>query len=162
MTTTSAPSAPPVTSARSIGWPVAVGAVAFAVALNALGIWGDGTPDGEDSPLLSFLVVCGFIGVAAVLVFGLFVPRGLKRLAATDRAGVGAVVMSCLALVFVVAFWTGLPPILAAGGIVLGHAGRTAARRSGLGTAATVIGILALVADVAIYVSDWLSTNGMI
>jgi len=161
MTTTSAPAAPAV-GTRPMRWPVAAGAVAVAVALNALGIWGDGTPDGDDSPLLSFLVVCGFIAAAAALVFGLFVPRGLKRLAATDRAGVGAVVMSCLALVFVVAFWTGLPPILAAGGIVLGHAGRTAARRSGLGTAATVIGILALVADVAIYVSDWLSTNGMI
>jgi len=140
----------------------AVASVAGAVALNAFGIWGDGTPGGEDDRLVSFLVECGFIAIGAALVFGLAVPRGLKRLAATGRAGSGAVVLSLLALVLVVpAFWTGLPPVLAAGGIVLGLAGRTAAR-SGLAIAAMVVGLLAIVGDVAIYIADWMNTNGVL
>ena len=71
-------------------------------------------------------------------------------------------VLSLLALLLVVpAFWTGLPPVLAAGGIVLGLAGRTAAR-SGLPIAATVVGLLAIVGDVAIYIADWMNTNGVL
>jgi hypothetical protein len=51
--------------------------------------------------------------------------------------------------------------VLAAGGIVLGLAGR-GATRGGLAIAATVIGLLAVVAEVAIYVMDWMSTNGVL
>jgi hypothetical protein len=143
-------------------WLTAAFAVVGAVALNALGIWGDGTTSGEDDPLQSFVVVCGVIAVASGLVFGLFVPRALKRVAATGQAGVGALVLSALALVLVVpGFWTGLPPVLAAGGIVVGLAGRTATH-SGMAIAAVVIGLLAIVADVAIYALDWMSTNGVL
>jgi hypothetical protein len=139
-----------------------IASIAGAVALNAFGIWGDGTPGAEDDRLVSFLVDCGFIAIGAALVFGLAVPRGLKRLAATGRAGTGAVVLSVLALLLVVpAFWTGLPPVLAVGGIVLGLAGRTATR-GGLAIAATVVGLLAIVGDVAIYIADWMNTNGVL
>ena len=143
-------------------WPTAAFAVVGAVVLNALGIWGDGTTNHEDEALLSFVVVCGIIAVAAGLVFGLYVPRALKRIAADGRAVVGALVLSVLALLLVVpGFWTGLPPVLAAGGIVVGLAGRTATR-SGMAIAAMVIGLLAVVADVAIYALDWMSTNGVL
>jgi hypothetical protein len=152
LTTTPAPSRTPL---------VAAGSVVFAVALNALGVFADGT-EGADHSTSEFLVVCGFIVVAAALVFGRVVPRGLKKIAATGQAGVAALVLSVLALLVIVpAFWSGLPPVLAAGGIVLGLAGR-GARRSGLATAATAVGLLAVLADVAIYAMDWMSTNGVI
>jgi len=142
-------------------WPgAAVASVIGAIGLNAFGIWGDGT-GGEDDRLFSFLLGCGFVAAGAALVFGLIVPRGLRRLAATGRAGVSALVVSILALLLVpMFFWSGLPPVLAAGGIVLGLAGRGAAR-SAIATAATAVGLLALVADVALFVVDWLATNGM-
>jgi len=79
------------------------------------------------------------------------VPRGLKKIAATGTASAAALVLSILALLVIVpAFWSGLPPVLAAGGVVLGLAGR-GARRGGLATTATAIGLLAIVGDVAIY-----------
>jgi hypothetical protein len=159
--TTAATSAP---TGLTIGarHAAAVASIAGAVALNAFGIWGDGTPGAGDDRVVSFLVDCGFIAIGAALVFGLAVPRGLKRLAATGRAGAGAVVLSVLALLLVVpAFWTGLPPVLATGGIVLGLAGRTATR-GGLAIAATVVGLLAIVGDVAIYIADWMNTNGVL
>jgi hypothetical protein len=135
--------------------------IALAVALNALGVFADGTEGADHSPS-EFLVVCGFIAVAAALVFGLIVPRGLKKVAATGNASVAALVLSILAvLVIVPAFWSGLPPVLAAGGVVLGLAGR-GARRGALATTATAIGLLAIVGDVAIYAFDWMSTNGVI
>jgi len=139
----------------------AAASVAAAVGLSAFGIWGDGTPGGEDDPLVSFLIGLGIVAVAAGVVFGWIVPRALRRLARTGAAGVGALVLSVLALLLVVMFWTGLPPVLAAGGIVLGLAGR-GARRSGLATAGVAVGLLALVCDLAIYVVDWMSTNGML
>ncbi len=162
MTTTAATANAADVDAPARPWRTAAIAIVGAVALNALGIWGDGTPNHEDDALVSFVVVCGVIAVASGLVFGLFVPRALKRIAATGQAGVGALVLSVLALLLVVpGYWTGLPPVLAAGGIVVGLAGRTATR-SGMAIAAVVIGLLAVVADVAIYALDWMSTNGVL
>jgi hypothetical protein len=132
--------------------PVAVGAVILSLALNALGVYGDG---GGDHSSGAFLVVTGFIAVAAVAVFGFVVPRGL-----TNEAGaVTALVLSILGLVLVAVFWSGLPPILAAGGALLGWAGRDATRGRGLYRAAIVIGCAALALDVAVYVADFISTN---
>jgi len=74
-----------------------------------------------------------------------------------------AVTLSSLGLLFVFpAFWSGLPVVLAAGGIVLGWAGLDGNTRRRLSRAAVVIGALALAADVGIFVLDWLSTNGII
>ena len=159
-TTTRTPASGSGTLSRRLAGPAA-GAIMGAVALNAFGIWGDGTPGGEDDPWLSFLIADGFIAIGAALVFGLIVPRALRRLERTGRAGAGALILSVLALVLVLVFWSGLPPVLAAGGIVLGLAGRGAAR-SGLATSGLAVGLLALVADVAIYVTDWMSTNSVV
>ena len=52
------------------------------------------------------------------------------------------------------AFWAGLTPILAGGGALLGWAGRDADRGRGMSWAAVVIGAVALVGYLAIYVTD--------
>lgn len=160
MTTTRTSSA--VDRARLLIQPAAIGSFTGAVALNAIGVWGDGTSNADDGGLVAFLVVCGFVAGAAAVVFGWLVPRGIAKVAATGTSGATGIVLSSLALLLVLAFWTGLPPILAAGGIVLGLAGRDARRGSGMANAAVVIGVLALIADVAVYGLDWLNTNGVI
>jgi hypothetical protein len=126
--------------------PVAIGSIALATALAAVGTWAGGDEQGTKE----FLVVCATIAVAAAIVFGLVVPRGLQR----EAAGATALTLSILGLVTVAVFWSGLPPILAGGGALLGWAGRRADRGRGMCRAAIGIGALALVAYLVIYVSD--------
>ena len=135
-----------MTSERTMA-PVAIGAIVMATALAALGTFGDSA---EQNQARAFLVVCAVIAVAAAVVFGWIVPRGLQR----EATGAAALTLSILGLVSIAAFWSGLPPILAAGGALLGWAGHNAERGRGLCRAAFVIGALALVADVAAYVFD--------
>ncbi len=126
--------------------PVAIGSIALATVLAAVGTYASS----NDQNTREFLIVCAIIAVAAAVVFGLVVPRGLER----EAAGATALTLSILGLLSIVAFWSGLPPILAAGGALLGWAGRNAERGRGLCRAALVIGALALAADLAVYVSD--------
>ena len=97
-----------------------------------------------------FLIVCAIIAVAGAVVFGLIVPRGLQR----EASGATALVLSVLGLLTVAAFWSGLPPILAGGGALLGWAGRDADPGRGMSWAAILIGALALVGYLVIYASD--------
>ena len=138
------------TSERKMA-PVAIGAIALATALAATGTWGD--TSGDTHGTREFLIVCAIIAVAAAVVFGWVVPRGLQR----EAAGAAALTLSILGLITVAAFWSGLPPILAAGGALLGWASRNAERGRGLCRAALVIGALALVADLAVFVFDMTS-----
>ena len=126
--------------------PVAIGAIALATTLAAVGTYGGD----EDQGTKEFLVVCAIIAVAAAVVFGLVVPRGLQR----EAAGATALTLSILGLLTVLAFWSGLTPILAGGGALLGWAGRDADRGRGMCWAAIAIGALALVGYLAIYASD--------
>lgn len=128
--------------------PVAIGAIVMATALAAIGTWG--ATGGDTHGTREFLIVCAIIAVAAAVVFGWIVPRGLQR----EAAGAAALTLSILGLVSIAAFWSGLPPILAAGGALLGWTGRNAERGRGLCRAALVIGVLTLVADVAVYIAD--------
>jgi hypothetical protein len=126
--------------------PVAIAAIAIATTLAAVGTWsGD-----EDQGAKEFLVVCAIIAVAAAVVFGWVVPRGLQR----EAAGATALTLSILGLLTVVAFWSGLTPILAGGGALLGWAGRDADRGRAMSWAAVVIGAIALVGYLAIYSTD--------
>jgi hypothetical protein len=126
--------------------PVAIGAIALATTFAAIGTYvGD-----QEQGTKEFLVVCVIIAVAAAVVFGLVVPKGLQR----EAAGVTALALSILGLVTVLAFWSGLTPILAGGGALLGWAGRDAARGRGTSWAAIVIGAIALVGYLAIYVTN--------
>jgi hypothetical protein len=64
------------------------------------------------------------------------------------------------ALLVVPAFWLGLSPLLAAAAVLLGYAGKQATRGSGPATAGLVLGLLTIVAYLAIYASDYLATQG--
>lgn len=135
---------------KAIG-PVAVAAVGLATAFAALGTYGESGDHGASD----LLIVLAIVAIGAVVVFGFIVPRGLAR----EAAGASALVLSILGLLTVAVFWTGLPPILAAGGLLLGWAGRNADRGRMMCRAAIAIGTLALAADVAIVVADWLSNR---
>ena len=52
------------------------------------------------------------------------------------------------------AFWSGLPLVLGVAGLVVGNAGRTAPSGAGKCIAAVVLGALAAVGYLAIYISD--------
>jgi len=134
-------------SQRSIA-PVAIGSIALATVLAAVGTWGGGDEQGTKE----FLIVCAVIAVAAAVVFGWVVPRGLQR----EAAGATALTLSILGLLTVAAFWSGLTPILAGGGALLGWAGRDAERGRGMCRAAIGIGALALTAYLVIYATDQL------
>ena len=142
-------------STESRTGPIALGTVVAAVALDALGTFGDGS-SGSEHGAGEFFTIAGVIVVAAAIVFGWVVPRWSDR---PKAAGVG-LGLSIAGLVFVLAFWSGLPPVLGVGGILLGQAAR-ARGRGGMATAAITVGTLALVSDVAIYVMDWMSTNNI-
>ena len=58
-----------------------------------------------------------------------------------------------------VLFWSGLPLVLGAAATMLGHAGKRADEGSGKAIAAFVLGVLALIGYVAVYVGDYLSTH---
>jgi ABC-type sulfate transport system permease subunit len=103
----------------------------------------------EEDALRELLVVTGLIVVAAAIVFGLIVPRAVARGGSPGTA----LTLSLLGLVLAAAYWSGIPPVMAIGGIVL-------ARRSapgGVTTAATAVGVLALVADLAVVIADGLA-----
>jgi ABC-type sulfate transport system permease subunit len=103
------------------------------------------TPD-EDA-LRQFLVVVGIIAVATAIVFGVVLPRAVAR-GGSPRV---ALTLSLLGLLFAVAFWSGLPPVLAVGGLVLARSGP---ETSGAARAAIGVGWLALLADCAAIAAD--------
>lgn len=137
-------------------WAAAAVAIAIAAALAAWGTFGAADDEGNND-FNDYWPVLVIIGVLAAIVFGWAVPSALRN---PGRAAKTALVLSVLGLLSIIAFWSGAPPILAIGGILLGYlvregrlAGGEASRR-GFGTAAIVIGVLALVADVVVYISD--------
>ncbi len=96
--------------------------------------------------------------VAAAVIFGLVVPRGLRH----ESAGGRALVMAVLgALLVAPAFWLGLPLQLGAAAVLLGYAGKGASTRSGLSIASLVLGALTVVFYLAIYIGDYMSVHGI-
>jgi hypothetical protein len=118
---------------------LAMGLLALAYLVN--------TPD-EDA-LRQFLVVTGIIAISTALVFGLVIPRALAR---GGSPGI-ALTLSLLGLLFVAAYWSGLPPVFAIGGVVLARRSLDG-QNAGLGRAAIAIGLLAILADVAALAVD--------
>jgi ABC-type sulfate transport system permease component len=96
------------------------------------------------------------IGVAAItlatgLVFGLVAPRALRRQSAPGWSlGLGVVAV----LATLPAFSSGIPLILGAGAAVLGNNSRTAERRSGMAITGLVLGVIAVLGYLAIYIGD--------
>lgn len=125
--------------------PAPLVAVSGAAALAVIGLqYLIATP--EEDALREFLVATALIVIAAALVFGVIVPRAVAR----GGSPATALTLSLLGLLLAAAYWSGIPPVLALGGVVL-------ARRSapgGVTTAATAVGVLALVADLASVIAD--------
>jgi hypothetical protein len=136
--------------------PAAVGTFLASLAFIAVGTFGDGS-SGSEHGWGEFVFVAGFSAVAVALVFGLAV----SRLQASSRAGLVGLILAVLGLLTVVVFWAGVTPALAVGGIMLGLCARRLGRGAGLGTAAVVVGALAVAGYLAIYVGDWMSTNNV-
>jgi hypothetical protein len=126
---------------RTATAPIALAAAALAAALAAWGTFGD-----DEHGWGEYVLVLGIIAVAALAVFGWAVPRW----AGSPAAGRTALVLSILGVLSIAAFWSGLPPVLAAGGAVLGWA----ARERAAGKLAVALGAFALLADLAVYVVD--------
>jgi quinol-cytochrome oxidoreductase complex cytochrome b subunit len=94
--------------------------------------------------------------VVGALTFALVVPwaRRTKAAQRTNRPAKAGIVCSILGLVTVLAFWSGLPIILGAGGAVLGRMGQERARQAGqrgLALSALALGIVAVVLDIALF-----------
>jgi FtsH-binding integral membrane protein len=86
--------------------------------------------------------------VAAGLVFGIVVPRALRK----ESAGGTALGLSIpAALLTLPAFWTGLPLVLGVAGMVVGNSGRNARSGGGKCIAALVLGALAVLGYLSIY-----------
>jgi hypothetical protein len=130
---------------RSLAAFVALAGVALAAGLAAWGTFSD-----DDHEQSEYLIVLGVIAVAALVVFGWIVPRTLCK----DSGGVAALVLAVLAVLTLAAFWSGLPPVLAAGAIIVGLAGWDARDRAWMCRAAVVIGLFAVAADIAVYLGD--------
>ncbi|QZY29667.1 hypothetical protein [Nocardioides coralli] len=97
--------------------------------------------------------VAPVIVVAGAIVYGLVVPRALRR----DSQGGAALVLAVLAaLVVVPAFWSGLPLVLGVAAMVLGNAGRRSREGAGTAIAGLVLSTLAVLFYGWIYVSEGL------
>jgi hypothetical protein len=136
--------------------PAAIATVLGTLAFTAVGTFGDGT-DGSDQGAREFLVIAAIVIAVAALMFVFVVPRAL-RAGRTANLGLGLAIAS---LPFVLVFWSGIGPVLAVSGILLGLAARRSADGAGKGAVAVGIGALALLGYVAIYVSDWMATNNI-
>lgn len=135
--------------ARRLVVPVAIAAAAVPLALIAAWVWGDSA----DDEVGELLIICGFIAVAVGVVFGLVVPRTLGK----ESSPTMALTLSVLGAVSALVFWAGVTPALAAGGALLGWSGRDASKGRNMSMAAVAVGLLALLAYVAILVGDWSS-----
>lgn len=96
--------------------------------------------------------------VAAGVIFGLVVPRGLRH----ESPGRRALVMGVLgALLVAPAFWLGLPIQLGAAAVLLGYAGRRDSTGSGMSIASVVLGSLTVVFYLSIYIGEYLDSHGV-
>lgn len=135
-----------ITASRPVTSRGAVAGTGFASALVAAAGTAFGAHDWAE-----IAVVWGVIAAATLLVFGLVVPRALRR----ESAGGTALGLSIPALVLLIpAYWSGLPLVLGVAGLVVGNAGRKTPTGAGKCIAAVALGTLAAVGYVAIYVSD--------
>lgn len=136
----------------------AVGAAVFAVtsAIVVYGAYGDPHPRSQQEAAVPFLLVVAAVATAGV--FGWLVPKGLcairEERARSARWALGLSIGA--AVLFPVVFWSGVPLVLGSAGALLGLRTREQRARAGSptkpGTAAVVVGMLPVVATVAVTV----------
>jgi peptidoglycan/LPS O-acetylase OafA/YrhL len=118
------------TRVHSIRWGLA--ALVAACAVTVFGAYGDPHPKASQEHAVPF--ICAVVAVLAIGIFGFLVPAGLRGAAARPgRTSGWALGLSIVGIVAVpVLFWSGLPLLLGTAGVLLGIAGRQAARDAGL------------------------------
>jgi len=136
--------------------PAAAATVLGTLAFIAIGTFTGGT-DGANAEPMEFFVIGAFVLALAALMFLFVVPRALRS-GRTANLGLGLAIAS---LPFVLVFWSGITPVLAVAGMLLGSAARRTGDGAGKGAAAVGLGALALLGYVAIYISDWMATNNI-
>lgn len=91
------------------------------------------------------------LGIASAVVFGYVLPRTLRK----DSPGGTALALSIPAVLLLLpAFWSGLPMVLGVAGAMVGYAGRNAPSGSGRSITALILGALAVLGYLAIYIGD--------
>ena len=121
-----------------------------AAGLAATGLAAAGTLYGAHD-WTEITVTLTVLAIAASVVFGYVVPRAL----ANDSAGGTALALSVPAVLLLLpAFWSGLPMILGLAGAMVGNAGRNAPSGSGKSITALILGALAVLGYLAIYIGD--------
>lgn len=137
--------------------PVGVTTTLIALALDALGVWGDGSPFAEPK-VSDFLFSAALTLVTAALVFGVVVPRANHR----RVAGAVALVLGGVALVLGPFFWLGIAGVLGVGAVLLGLENSHAGRNAALARAGVALGAVGAVAYVLMYALDWMNTNNVL
>jgi hypothetical protein len=103
------------TESRTANWPVfaALGA-GVSMVLTAVGAFTDLTNNesGPHDSVVDYLLVVGITLAAAAVVFGTVV-----RTAMPDNAAARSLALSIAGFLSLVAFWSGLPAVLAAGAV---------------------------------------------
>ena len=126
---------------------IAGGAAALAIVLGTIDAF-----VGSNGGIVVAAIVALVVGVTTAGVFLLAVPWALSL--EEPGASVVAVLSSLLGLLTVVIFWSGVPPVLAAGGIVLGRSQADAEQGRFYARAAVVLGIAVIVLDVIRVLAD--------
>lgn len=130
---------PRSTDSRPLALGVAAGVLAAAATTAFAHDWAE----------IAFSV--SILAVVTAVIFGVVVPRALRKESAGGTALGLAIPAALLALP---AFWSGLPLVLGVAGLVVGNAGRTASSGAGKCIAAVVLSALAVLAYVSIYVAS--------
>ncbi|MGH2827571.1 MAG: hypothetical protein ACRDKF_11430 [Actinomycetota bacterium] len=136
---------------------VAAAALAGAIALTAFGTFvGDQQEDQADG----YWLLAAFLVVVTLLVFGLVVRQSTQTHTEANSPALSGLITSISGVLTVAAFWSGLPVIFGAAGALLGLEGRQralqGAGRAGMAQAALILGLLSIVATLALFVGDQL------
>lgn len=129
--------------------------MAAAAGLAVYAAYGDPHPKTSQEDGVPFLIALSAVVGAAV--FGLLVPRALRAVgAASPGAPRWALGHGIAAVVLLTAFWSGLPLVVGPAAVILGMEGRRpparGARRGGAYSASLMLGVVAVVASIAITV----------
>jgi hypothetical protein len=127
----------------------AVGAFAAALALAALAVANFVGAEDENGGGGPFAVTALFAVALVAALFWWYIPRA-------ERPGVAGVAVGVLAVVSLLAFWSGLPFVLGPAATLLGTLARNREARSA-GGAAIALGVLATIGGVAALVADGLT-----
>jgi hypothetical protein len=155
-TSTAAPRTVNLPSAR-----VLIGAVYAICVLGTIAffvgeiVFTDKDPHRDEGPIES-MVTIGILGTAAlVIVIGL----GLWLVRTPERAKVGAIVLGGLAVLSLIAFWSGAPGVFGAGAAWLAGLTRGSRPTSGAARVAGLVGAFIAVLNVVLSVGGLLLTG---